>query len=434
MSNTLNLGNGNWATKEDSLLGYNSENGNFKPLPFDFTRASSATVVNKDGLIETVGSGEPRIDFKDNTKGALLLEPQRLQKIQYSEDIESWSTTGVITKENNVSISPDGTLNAGTITSNASNFDRITQTISVSANSTYTGSLFIKKVQSQTNYMGIGFIFTGGTTDVGYVIFDAVNGIAVSADARIDVISEVKDFGDYWRLQSTATDNGSNTSLQFNIYATLSTNGTTTGLGISSPRTIWGIQLEQGSYATSYIPTSGQSGGVTRVADNAYQQNVTQVIGQSEGTMFIEFTPKDSSTLQILYQAKSSSGVVGQVDIRLQGGLIRALANDGGGSQFFMNGGSYTVGTKYKVAVRYKLNDSKLYINGTDTASDTTCSFTSSSLDQVSFADSLSSFLPSVDIVDSRLYNTALTDAELEKLTSWTSFTDMANGQLYSIK
>ena len=59
------------------LLGYNSENNNYKPLPFDFTRASSATRVNKDGLIETVGGGEPRIDFKDDSKGALLLEPSR---------------------------------------------------------------------------------------------------------------------------------------------------------------------------------------------------------------------------------------------------------------------------------------------------------------------------------------------------------------------
>ena len=49
----------------------------YKPLPFNFRRASSATVVNKDGLIETVGSGEPRIDYKDDSKGALLLEPQR---------------------------------------------------------------------------------------------------------------------------------------------------------------------------------------------------------------------------------------------------------------------------------------------------------------------------------------------------------------------
>ena len=47
---------------------------------------SSATVINKDGLIETVGSGEPRIDYKDDSKGALLLEPSRTNCITYSED------------------------------------------------------------------------------------------------------------------------------------------------------------------------------------------------------------------------------------------------------------------------------------------------------------------------------------------------------------
>ena len=77
MANTLNLGDGNWATKKDSLLGYNSENNNFKPLPFDFTRSSLATRINKNGLIETVGGEIPRIDFSNNTKGALLLEPSR---------------------------------------------------------------------------------------------------------------------------------------------------------------------------------------------------------------------------------------------------------------------------------------------------------------------------------------------------------------------
>ena len=62
MANTLKFGNGNWATKAGSTLAYNDESG-FNPLPFDFTRASSATVVNKNGLIETVASGIPRIDF-----------------------------------------------------------------------------------------------------------------------------------------------------------------------------------------------------------------------------------------------------------------------------------------------------------------------------------------------------------------------------------
>ena len=75
--NTLKFGNGEWYGKKDTILAYNDENSNFKPLPFSFDRASSATRVNKDGLIETVGSGEPRIDYKDDSKGALLLEPSR---------------------------------------------------------------------------------------------------------------------------------------------------------------------------------------------------------------------------------------------------------------------------------------------------------------------------------------------------------------------
>jgi hypothetical protein len=83
MAATLKLGDRKWATKEGSLLAYNDENNNYKPLPFDFTRASSATRVNKQGLIETVASGVPRIDFTD-ANGALLLEPQRTNLITQS--------------------------------------------------------------------------------------------------------------------------------------------------------------------------------------------------------------------------------------------------------------------------------------------------------------------------------------------------------------
>ena len=115
MANTLKLGAGKWATGKDTVLSFNDENGNFKPLPFSFSRASSATVVNQSGLIETVGSGEPRIDFKDNTKGALLLEPQRTNKITYSEDFSELSTGGNMTIETGF-LAPDGTLNARKIT------------------------------------------------------------------------------------------------------------------------------------------------------------------------------------------------------------------------------------------------------------------------------------------------------------------------------
>jgi len=72
MANTLKFGtDGNWATKQGSTLAYNDENGNFKPLPFNFERSTSATRVNKQGLIEVVSNNEPRIDFTNDSKGAL---------------------------------------------------------------------------------------------------------------------------------------------------------------------------------------------------------------------------------------------------------------------------------------------------------------------------------------------------------------------------
>ena len=148
MANTLNLGtDGNWATKEGSVLGYNSESNNYKPLPFDFTRASSATVVNKGGLIETVGSGEPRIDFKDNTKGALLLEPSRSNLITYSQDFSNsyWSKLNSSIISNSV-ISPDGTLNADKIIDNTVNTaHRFISTGITTTATNYTFSIFVKK-------------------------------------------------------------------------------------------------------------------------------------------------------------------------------------------------------------------------------------------------------------------------------------------------
>ena len=70
MANTLKLGAGKWATGNGTVLAFNDENNNFKPLPFTFNRASRATVINQSGLIEEVGAGDPRIDFNDDTKGA----------------------------------------------------------------------------------------------------------------------------------------------------------------------------------------------------------------------------------------------------------------------------------------------------------------------------------------------------------------------------
>ena len=116
MAQTLKFGNGTWATKKGSTLAFNDEDGNYKPLPFTTTRATSATRVNKEGLIEVVENDRPRIDYTDSAKGVLLLEPQRTNLFTYSEDFSNadWSKTNVTLVSDN-GVSPDGTSNSDLI-------------------------------------------------------------------------------------------------------------------------------------------------------------------------------------------------------------------------------------------------------------------------------------------------------------------------------
>ena len=81
---------------------------------FDFTRATSATRVNKDGLIESVASGVPKLDYPlldgvVQSCPALLLEPNRTNNAPYSEDFTGWGiTSSGTTLTSNSAISPDG--------------------------------------------------------------------------------------------------------------------------------------------------------------------------------------------------------------------------------------------------------------------------------------------------------------------------------------
>ena len=64
---SLQIGNSNWAIKEDNLLGYSTAGTRFVPQPITMTRESAGTRVNSSGLVETVellGSEEvTNVDF-----------------------------------------------------------------------------------------------------------------------------------------------------------------------------------------------------------------------------------------------------------------------------------------------------------------------------------------------------------------------------------
>ena len=395
MANTLKLGAGKWATGTDTVLAFNDENNNFKPLPFDFSRASSATVVNQSGLIETVGSGTPRIDFLGNTKGALLLEPQRANKLPWSNKFTNWSPTNVILGENSI-VSPDGTLNATKITDNATsgNHRVITSTTtSSSGNATY--SIFLKKGTMTTCFLNM---FSGGT--IANTFVDLENG-TISGGSGLS--QTIEPYGNGWYKVSITGVLASTSSY---VYMYVKQIGGYIGNG--DYMFMYGAQLEEGSYATSYIPTSGSA--VTRVLDACSQTVPDGVIGQTEGVVYIDFLSVNNfdGSGGILFEIKEDNN--NRINIYFSNGTPRLFGIEDA-SGVFNQTLALTTGSVCKLAIKYNSTSTKVFINGS-------LSHTLNGINNIAFSDY--SFLPNnnINYNEIKLYNTALTDQELIALTT----------------
>ena len=271
MSNTLKFGNGEWYGKEGTILAYNDENNNYKPLPFTFDRDSVATRVNKQGLIETVGADQPRIDYLNDSNGALLLEPSRTNSVTKSENIQDWNRASNATSEFGYE-DPFKGNNAVKLTSSstAQSYQVYQSTTALSSGTTYTFSMYAKK--------GTGHIFRldFGIPDNGFVHIDLRDGslLQESGSTYYDGYSVTPISNGWYRISMTATFNSSAYyraglfNQQGDCYVAFA-------------------QIEAGSYATSYIPTQGSA--VTRLADVCNQTVPDGVIGQTEGTLYVDF-------------------------------------------------------------------------------------------------------------------------------------------------
>jgi len=390
MANTLKFGNGQWATGNGTALAYNDENANFKPLPFDFTRASSGTTVNQSGLIETVGSGIPRIDFQGNTKGALLLEPSRSNSINYSEDFNQsvWNKTGLTVSSNQI-ISPDGSLNADEINITGVNAHYLFDVISVNASTNYVLTFYAKK---------------GTATDVSYSIYDSSNGADIIASTSY--YSQISNTN-WTRITVEFTTPSGCTSVRPYPLRDGSSAGTVY---------IWGAQLEQGSYPTSYIRTSGSA--VTRVADACDNGGNDQVINSSEGVLFLDFEITENST-EVKQTALCNGTTSEAVKIlQLSGSTSFRFETVMSSGTNFQKNLTLNPYQRNKCALQYKANDYKVFVNGVKQTV-TQRSTVPVNLDRFNFNRGVSSadnFFG--NIRDVRVYNTALTDAELIALTT----------------
>jgi hypothetical protein len=407
MANTLKLGAGKWATGTDTVLAFNDENNNFKPLPFDFSRASSATVVNQSGLIETVGSGEPRIDFLGNTKGALLLEPSRTNLIPYSEDfsVANWTKSNATITSNSI-ISPDGTSNADKLVENTSNASHQVYDTVITNSGGYSNSIFVKAAERSKIRIN-----SGSNSD--RVDFDLSNGTVIS---QLGATGNIVSVSNGW-YKCDISWNTATVSAQYFLISLLDDSGTQQYQGDGTSGVyIWGAQLEVGSYATSYIPTSGSA--VTRVADACYNDNLTNVIGQTEGTFYLETVPLNTATNWTERVIQFESSGAGFMTIqRYSNQNITFYGTNGSNSWSIQGNGLFVGGQTIKIAGAYKNNDIALYVNGVQIGTNTTAN--APQTEKLRFANNSIGGLGYVGShKDVKLYNTRLSNAELQALTT----------------
>jgi hypothetical protein len=220
------------------------------------TRATSATRVNANGVIETMGANVPLIDHTGGGCPTILVQPQRTNLVLRSEEFDnsSWTKDNVTITANSI-ISPDGTQNADSLIENSSTgYHFIQQTFS-STNQTYTYSIFAKNISGTRK-----LVIREGVNTGAYGTFDLVNGVVSGGDATCSI----ENFGNGWYICRITFNGLSGTSsIQLSIsnsnsFSSYAGNGT-------SGFYIFGAQVEAGSYATSYIPTTSAS--VTRNAD-----------------------------------------------------------------------------------------------------------------------------------------------------------------------
>ena len=415
MANTIKLGNGNWATKEGSLLAYNDENNNFKPLPFTTTRASSATVVNKQGLIETVGSGIPRIDFSDDANGALLLEPTATNLIVQSEDFSNayWakSSSSVVSGFT----SPKGDLSAFKLTEDTSNGVHyiIVNTITGVSVNTFTSKVYAKKGERSW----INLVLYDGATKQIDAYFDLENGVTGTSTNAIS--TNIKQLVNGWyECSMTYTLIASSAKFQPYIRLAKSNNVASYQGNGTSGVYIFGAQLEQNSYATSYIKTVGTT--QTRVADTATGSGNSTVINSTQGVLYAEMSALSNDGTNRIITISDDSYVnsariqfyanTNEIEMRMVvGGVVQALERVAITNVLDYN----------KIALVYSINDFALWINGSRLRFDTNGSVPiANTFNVVNFNDGDGSAPFYGKVKSLQVYTTALTDAELISLTT----------------
>ena len=310
--------------------------------------------------------------------GSWLMENQSTNLITQSElfSDSSWTKQSGIVLTSNSTISPDGTNNATKVTGNG--------TVGIYTSAPVTGlvsrSIYIKSVVGNVN--------------------------VVLKDPTLTVTSKSVLVTENWQRFELVENNG---------------NSSSSGLWVddipSSGIYIWGAQLEQSSYATSYIPTQGASS--TRLQDIATNSGNASLINSEEGVLYAETHNVAKGVASVI--SLTDGGNNQRVMIYFNNDLTLYFyirVNSSYEAIFVVPSSEINFEDTNKIAIKYKTNDMSFWLNGTKVGADTTGTmFSPNTLTQLGFnSGSGGAFYGNTKAL--AVYKTALTDAQLTLLTT----------------
>jgi len=326
----------------------------------------------------------PRISYDSNgDNGHILLEPTSTNLVPYSENFEGGSWT-------NASVGTTPTLDGG-------------YTAPDGSNSAY-------KI-SNANQDSFWYYPSVADSDYSRTIWART----VSGTGTAQLTSHNSNTNNTFNLTETWQ--------RFEVNSTTSSTGETgfyavdfRGSGTLDEVLVWGAQVENLSYATSYIPTLTGS-TVTRATETATGAGSAELINSTEGVLYAEIAAlADDATNRCISLSDGTADDRVTLLFGTSSNRIRAIVKSNGSTSFDEE---YTVTSTldyHKVAIKFKANDFALWIDGVERFSDTSGS-APIGLSELAFDTGISLFNFYGKCKSLAVFNEALSDSELNNLT-----------------
>lgn len=371
--------------------------------------ADLSTRVNASGFIELVANNVPRLDYPlggiANGCPGLLVEPAATNLTVQSENFgTTWSPVGLLAfgsgsvLNTTATLDPYGTNVADLIVANTSVTQHRVDQTTVSAAGSYTFSIFLKAA-------GYGFarLRIGGTG----AVFNLATGVVSATDSGI--VSSIQSYGNGWyRCIISKAVSVANEIVRVNIQSTQST--ADFGGDGTSGIYIFGSQYELGAAASSYIPTT--TAAITRGADVVNKSGIGGLIGQTQGTIYLDTTYNALvSTGTVWFSVLGSSNSIGLA----LASSIRSIVN----GQSDVLSGSPPTTSGIRIAWAYNASGVVCFVNGTQYTLANGGSQVITELNRVLIdMSSHATRIADTRIRSIALYPTRLTNAQLQALTT----------------